>query len=135
MPVLRFIHQNLRWIAGGLLLTFMSSFGQTFFISGSVGDWQQKFGLSPGRFGFLYIVATIFSALTLPFIGKVVDVVPAHRVIAFEMVAAALAPSNTASPLACLERSGRKSMAACISAPFAPPLPLSASLPLRPGRA
>lgn len=89
--MLGFLQQNLRWIAGGFLLTFMSSFGQTFFISASVGDWQQKFGLTHGGFGFLYMAATICSALTLPFIGKIVDTVPAHRVVAITMPVLALA--------------------------------------------
>lgn len=94
--MLSFLKQNLRWIAGGFLLTFMSSFGQTFFISASVGDWQEKFGLSHGGFGFLYMAATICSALTLPFLGKIVDFVPAHRVIAFSMPMLALAMAGAA---------------------------------------
>lgn len=80
--MIAFLRANARWIGGGFLLTFFSSFGQTFFISGSIGEWQSAFGLSHGEFGRLYMLATLASALTLPFLGKVVDVVPEHKVIA-----------------------------------------------------
>lgn len=80
--MIAFLRANARWIVGGFLLTFFSSFGQTFFISGSIGEWQSAFSLSHGEFGRLYMLATLASALTLPFLGKVVDVVPEHKVIA-----------------------------------------------------
>ena len=79
--MISFLKQNFRWIAGGFLLTFLSSFGQTFFISASVGEWQMAFDLSHGEFGRLYMGATLASALCLPFVGRVVDVVPEHKVI------------------------------------------------------
>ncbi|MGI9222190.1 MAG: MFS transporter [Woeseiaceae bacterium] len=77
----RFIRENLRWIAGGITLTFFSSFGQTYFISASVAEWQQAFDLSHGEFGRLYMFATLGSAACLPFIGRLMDVMPAHRLI------------------------------------------------------
>ena len=70
--------QNLRWLLGGLLLTFCSSFGQTFFISLFSGQIREKFELSHGEFGTLYMIATLASATTLVFIGKVLD---QHRVV------------------------------------------------------
>ena len=33
MSYFAFVRENLRWLLAGLLLTFFSSFGQTFFIS------------------------------------------------------------------------------------------------------
>ncbi|MGB5626328.1 MAG: MFS transporter [Woeseiaceae bacterium] len=80
--MLAFIRRNFRWIAGGFMLTYFSSFGQTYFISASVAEWQAAFGLSHGEFGRLYMFATLASALCLPLIGRVVDLVPAHRMIA-----------------------------------------------------
>ena len=74
-----FLKQNFRWIAGGFLLTYFSSFGQTFFVSASIAEWQAKFDLSHGEFGRLYMFATLASALCLPFVGRLVDVVPEHR--------------------------------------------------------
>jgi predicted MFS family arabinose efflux permease len=95
-----FLKQNFRWIAGGFLLTYFSSFGQTFFVSASIAEWQAAFGLSHGEFGRLYMFATLASALCLPFLGRLVDVVPEHRsillvvpVLAAATLLAAYAPS------------------------------------------
>ena len=46
-----FLKSNFRWIAGGFLLTYFSSFGQTFFISASISEWQTAFDLSHGEIG------------------------------------------------------------------------------------
>ena len=80
--MLNFAKQNFRWIAGGFLLTFFSSFGQTYFISASIAEWQAAFDLSHGEFGRLYMFATLGSAACLPFVGRLMDTVPAHWVIA-----------------------------------------------------
>jgi len=80
--MLAFIRRNFRWIAGGFMLTYFSSLGQTYFISASVSEWQAAFGLSHGEFGRLYMFATLASALCLPFVGRLVDVVQAHRTVA-----------------------------------------------------
>lgn len=71
--MLEFLRENLRWVAGGLLLTLFSSFGQTFFISLSAGDIRAEYGLSHGGFGTLYMVATLASAMTLAQVGRLVD--------------------------------------------------------------
>ena len=60
-------------LLSGFLLTFFSSFGQTYFISLSAGEIRSEYGLSHGEFGTLYMLATLASAATLPQIGKVVD--------------------------------------------------------------
>ncbi|KFB10098.1 MFS transporter [Nitratireductor basaltis] len=73
MSFLVFLRENARWIAGGFLLTFFSSFGQTFFISLSAGDIRREYELSHGDFGMLYMVATLASAFTLPRFGQIVD--------------------------------------------------------------
>lgn len=44
MPFVRFVAENARWIVGGFLLTFFSSFGQTFFIALSAGDIRAEYG-------------------------------------------------------------------------------------------
>lgn len=80
--MLAFIRRNFRWIAGGFTLTYFSSFGQTYFIAASIAQWQAAFGLSHGEFGRLYMLATLASALCLPFVGRFVDVVQVHRMIA-----------------------------------------------------
>jgi len=83
--MLKFIGSNFRWIAGGFTLTYFSSFGQTYFISASIAEWQSAFSLSHGEIGRLYMFATLASALCLPFLGRLVDLIPAHRMIAFVM--------------------------------------------------
>ena len=84
--MLAFIRHNFRWIAGGFTLTYFSSFGQTYFISASVSEWQAAFGLSHGEFGRLYMFATLASALCLPIVGRLVDLVPPHRMTALVAV-------------------------------------------------
>jgi sugar phosphate permease len=83
MNFLAFLRQNARWLAGGFLLTFFSSFGQTFFISLSAGNIRQEYGLSHGEFGTLYMMATLGSALTLPKLGQIVDRYSAQKVALF----------------------------------------------------
>ena len=97
-----FLKQNFRWIAGGFLLTYFSSFGQTFFVSASIAEWQAAFDLSHGEFGRLYMFATLASAVCLPFLGRLVDVAPEHRsillvmpVLAVATLLAAYAPTVT----------------------------------------
>ena len=89
--MLSFLRANFRWIAGGFLLAFFSSYGQTFFIAGSVAEWQEKFDLSHGEFGRLFMLATLASAIVLPFIGRIVDVIPEHRAILLVMPGLAVA--------------------------------------------
>lgn len=69
----RFLATNTRWLAGGFLLTFFSAFGQTFFIALSNGEIRHAFDLSHGDFGGIYMLATLLSALTLPFLGRLLD--------------------------------------------------------------
>ncbi|MBT8131561.1 MAG: MFS transporter, partial [Gammaproteobacteria bacterium] len=98
--MLNFINKNFRWIAGGFMLTYFSSIGQTYFISASIAEWQAAFDLSHGEFGRLYMFATLASATCFPFVGKLLDVVPPHRMIAFVipvLAGAALLAGNATS--------------------------------------
>ena len=96
--MLNFLLANRRWLAGGLLLTVASSFGQTFFIALSAGDIREAFSLSHGEFGGLYMIATLASAATLPFIGRIVDWTSVRRTVA--IVGAALAAACVAMAFA-----------------------------------
>lgn len=82
---LKFVRENARWIGGGFLLTLFSSFGQTFFIGLSGNDLRSAFDLSGGEFGALYMAATLASAATLPWIGRMLDVMPGWKVAGFSM--------------------------------------------------
>jgi MFS family permease len=75
-----FLRDNARWLGGAFLLTFFSSFGQTFFISLSAGEIRGEYGLSHGQFGLLYMAGTLASALTLPKLGRIVDVHSVRKV-------------------------------------------------------
>lgn len=87
--MIAFLRSNIRWISGGFLLTFFSSFGQTFFIGLSGEELRAKFDLTDGEFGGLYMIATIGSALTLPFLGRVLDHMPGWKVARFVIPALA----------------------------------------------
>ena len=80
MHYFEFIRRNLKWLIGGFLLTFFSSFGQTFYISLSAGGIREAYGLSHGDFGGLYMIATLGSALTLPYFGRIVDFLSVSKV-------------------------------------------------------
>ena len=68
-----------RILAFGMLLTFFSSFGQTFFISLFVPAWEKEFALGSGTFGSLYSLATLMSAAVLPIAGRLVDTMDLRR--------------------------------------------------------
>jgi len=91
MSYYSFMRDNARWLLGGFLLTFFSSFGQTFFISLSGGAIREEYGLSNGEFGLTYMLATLGSALTLPFIGRIVDAISVAKTVLIIIPALALA--------------------------------------------
>lgn len=86
-----FLRDNARWLGGGLLFTFFSSFGQTFFISLSAGFIREEYALSHGGFGTVYMLATLGSALTLPHLGTIVDRYSVRAVTLFVVPMLALA--------------------------------------------
>lgn len=88
---LNFVRENARWIGAGFLLTLFSSFGQTFFIGLSGNDLRRVFHLSGGQFGLLYMLATLASAATLPWLGRTLDLMPGWKVVRFTMPALAFA--------------------------------------------
>ena len=57
----------------GVLLTFGSSIGQTFFISLFAGDIRSELNLSHGMFGTFYSAATLASAIVFLWLGKFAD--------------------------------------------------------------
>lgn len=63
----------------GLILTFFSSFGQTFLISLYIPELEQVFSLSNTALSSMYATATMASAFSLPWIGRLVDTVPLRR--------------------------------------------------------
>ena len=60
-----FIKSNARWLAAGMLLTFTSSFGQTYFISLFAGEIQNTFDLTHGGWASIYLMGTLASAVAM----------------------------------------------------------------------
>ena len=73
MPILAFLRENAPWLTAGVLLTFLSSFGQTFFISIFAGQIREAFELSHGEWGGIYTVGTAASALVMIWAGGLTD--------------------------------------------------------------
>lgn len=68
-----FLRANAPWVAAGFLLTFASSFGQTFFIAVFAGEIRTAFDLSHGYWGAIYALATTSSALVMVWAGSLTD--------------------------------------------------------------
>jgi MFS family permease len=64
------------FLAFGALLTASASFGQTWFISLFSADIRAHFALSHGDFGAIYSLATLLSAVSLIWVGRLIDHVP-----------------------------------------------------------
>ena len=73
MEYLSFAWKNRRFLAFGLLLTFFSCFGQSYFIAVFNKDIRSAFSLSHGEFGLAYGVATVSSAMCLIWAGRLID--------------------------------------------------------------
>jgi len=73
MSTFRFIRDNIRWLMAGALLSLMSSFGQTFFISIFAGEIRDTFGLSNGAWGGIYMIGTTASAVAMVWAGGLTD--------------------------------------------------------------
>ncbi|MCK0168431.1 MFS transporter [Jannaschia sp. S6380] len=56
-----------------MLLSFVSSFGQTFFIAVFAGEIMRDFALTDGQWGLIYTVATSCSALAMIWAGALTD--------------------------------------------------------------
>jgi MFS family permease len=68
-----FIRANAPFLATGALLSFLSSFGQTYFIAIFGGEIRSEFGLSNGDWGFIYMIGTGASAFCMVFAGGLAD--------------------------------------------------------------
>ncbi|MEL6267333.1 MAG: MFS transporter [Pseudomonadota bacterium] len=77
----RFYRDNAPWLAAAGLMTFASSFGQTFYIALSAGGIRAEFGLSDGAWGGLYTLATLASAAVLVQAGGLADRIALPRMI------------------------------------------------------
>lgn len=91
LNTLAFIRSNARWLLGGLILTIFSSFGQTYFIALFSSEIRETFSLSHGDFGGIYMIGTLASAVTLVWLGRVVDHYSVSHVAFWVCIALSLA--------------------------------------------
>lgn len=73
MRYLPFILSSPRFLAFGFLVAAFSSVGQTFFIGLFGAEIRSAFGLTHGSFGTLYSVATVASAASMVWLGRLID--------------------------------------------------------------
>ena len=69
----KIIKYDLNLLLFGFLIAFFSSFGQTFLLSLYVPSIEQLLQISNTEFGSIYAVATLGSALSLPWLGGYFD--------------------------------------------------------------
>ena len=94
--LLAFLRANAPWLAAGFLLTFASSFGQTFFISVFAGEIRTAFDLSHGAWGSIYAIATTSSALVMIWAGSLTDRFRVRQIGAGVLIGLALAAASMA---------------------------------------
>lgn len=73
MNYLKFLRLNWLFLLAGFLLTFTSSYGQTYFISLFAGEIKTDFGLSDGQWGGIYTIGTTLSAIAMVWAGVLTD--------------------------------------------------------------
>jgi MFS family permease len=73
MNYFTFLSRNWLFLLAGFLLTFTSSYGQTYFISLFAGEIKADFGLSDGQWGGVYTIGTSLSAVAMIWAGVLTD--------------------------------------------------------------
>ena len=88
---IQLLRQQAPLLGFGALFCFTSSFGQTFFIAVFGGAIRSEFAIGHGAFGAAYSAATLASAVTLIWLGKLVDRMDARWLAILVVVSLALA--------------------------------------------
>ena len=96
-----FIRRHPRLLAFGFVTATFSAFGQTYFISLFSAEIRQTFDLTHGEFGALFSIATLASAISLIWPGRLIDLIDLRTftlAVAVAMIAScfffAVAPST-----------------------------------------
>ncbi|MCG9970916.1 MFS transporter [Christiangramia crocea] len=85
-----FFRNNRKEVGFGWVLTFLSSFGQTFLISIYVPEILKAFSISNGLFGSIYAIATVAASVIMLSIGHMVDHKPVKKITALTLVGLAV---------------------------------------------
>lgn len=89
--MISFLRDNAPFLGVGVLLTFLSSFGQTFFIAVFAGEVRADFGLSHGAWGAIYSIGTAASAAVMIWAGSLTDLFRVRVLGGITLVGLALA--------------------------------------------
>jgi MFS family permease len=73
MDYFRFLRENRRFLAFGMLVALFSSFGQTYFIGVFSAEIRAAFALSHGDFGLIYSLGSLAAGFLLIWLGRYVD--------------------------------------------------------------
>lgn len=73
MGYLKFLRLNWLFLLAGFLLTFTSSYGQTYFISLFAGNIKNDLALTDGQWGGVYTLGTSLSAIAMLWAGVLTD--------------------------------------------------------------
>lgn len=73
MPFTAFLRANAPYLFAGFLLSFLSGFGQTYFISVFAAEIRETNALSHGEWGTLYAACTMASAFVMLWSGALTD--------------------------------------------------------------
>ncbi|MDW7695553.1 MFS transporter [Flammeovirgaceae bacterium SG7u.111] len=79
MNYIQVIKGNPRILLFGFLMTFFSSFGQTYVHAQFVPSIMKAFDLSNTAFGSIYAIGTVCGGFTLVYVGKKIDTVPLNK--------------------------------------------------------
>lgn len=85
-----FLRENYRKVSFGWLLTFLSSFGQTFLISLYVPQIVKEFAITKGTFGAIYAGCTVAASVIMLSVGHTVDHKPVKKITAFTVLSLGL---------------------------------------------
>ena len=81
-----FLRHNFKTVSFGWVLTFLSSFGQTFLISLYVPEIIKTFSISEGTFGSIYALGTVIASVVLITVGHTIDHKPVKLVVFFNFL-------------------------------------------------
>lgn len=91
LDLYKFLKSNFSKVSFGWLLTFLSSFGQTFLISLYVPEIVRDFEISEGTFGAIYAGCTVVSSIIMLTVGHTVDHKPVKKVTTYTIFSLAAA--------------------------------------------
>ncbi len=101
-----FLRENAPWLGAGFLISLLSTFGQTSFVSVFAGALIEGHGLTEGSWAAIYAIGTTASAAAMVWAGGLADTVPLPRLTAWMLAGLAascagmaLAPGVWALPI------------------------------------